>query len=94
MLEEEREFKIRIGPPRMTKYERARIIGARALQISLGAPVLIPLDKDTPRDPVEIAMRELELGILPIIIRRRAPSGEYQDIPLRFLVKASRTSRS
>ena len=69
MLEHEREFKIRIGPPRMTKYERARIIGARALQISLGAPVLIPLDKDTPRDPVEIAMRELELGILPIIIR-------------------------
>ncbi len=94
MLEHEREFKIRIGPPRMTKYERARIIGARALQISLGAPVLIPLDKDTPRDPVEIAMRELDLGMLPIIIRRRAPSGEYQDIPLRFLVKASRTSRS
>jgi len=94
MLEEEREFKIRIGPPRMTKYERARIIGARALQISLGAPVLVPLDKDTPKDPVEIAMRELDLGMLPIIIRRRAPSGEYQDIPLRFLVKASRTSRS
>ena len=93
MLDEERAFKIRIGPPRLTKYERARIIGARALQISLGAPVLIPLDRETPRDPVEIAMRELELGVLPIIIRRRAPSGEYQDIPLKLLVGALRTSR-
>ncbi|MEA1895428.1 MAG: DNA-directed RNA polymerase subunit K [Euryarchaeota archaeon] len=50
-----------------TRYERARIIGARALQISLGAPVLIRPDTG---DPIEIAMRELEVGMLPITVKR------------------------
>jgi DNA-directed RNA polymerase subunit K len=50
-----------------TRYERARIIGARALQISLGAPVLIRPDTG---DPIDIAMRELEEGVLPITVKR------------------------
>ncbi|XGI83343.1 DNA-directed RNA polymerase subunit K [Halorutilales archaeon Cl-col2-1] len=50
-----------------TRYERARIIGARALQISKGAPPLI--DTGT-SDPVLIAERELENGVLPITVRR------------------------
>ena len=50
-----------------TRYERARIIGARALQISLGAPVLIRPDVG---DPIDIAMRELEEGVLPITVKR------------------------
>ncbi|MDP3105373.1 MAG: DNA-directed RNA polymerase subunit K [Candidatus Methanoperedens sp.] len=50
-----------------TRYERARIIGARALQISMGAPVLIEVDK---KEPIEIAYMELEMGVIPITVKR------------------------
>lgn len=57
-----------------TKYERARIIGARALQISQGAPLLIKLSEAELREikfsPVQIAKREFEAGVIPIAIRR------------------------
>jgi DNA-directed RNA polymerase subunit K len=52
-----------------TRFEKARIIGARALQISLGAPVII----DTPEDmidPIRIAMLEFEKGLIPITVNR------------------------
>ena len=52
---------------KMTRYERARIIGARALQISLGAPVLIEIDKG---EPIDLAMAELEQGVIPITVKR------------------------
>jgi len=55
-----------------TKYERARIIGARALQLSLGAPLLIKKPK-TIFDVVEIATVELDGGVLPITIKRPVP---------------------
>ena len=80
--------KIRIGPPKLTKYERARIIGARALQLTMGAPPLIPPEMINTSDPLEIAEKELRLKILPITIRRRLPTGEYQDIPLKWLLEA------
>ncbi|KAJ2323185.1 subunit common to RNA polymerases I, II, and III, partial [Coemansia sp. RSA 2681] len=47
----------RITTPYMTKYERARILGARALQISMNAPVMVELDGDS--DPYDIALKEL-----------------------------------
>jgi len=51
-----------------TRYERARIIGARALQISMGAPVLI---KDIHTvEPIEVAMAELELDLIPITVKK------------------------
>ena len=60
-----------------TKYERARLIGARALQISMGAPLLVKLtEQDLDRinyNPVEIAKMELENGVLPITVRRPMP---------------------
>jgi len=80
--------KIKIGPPRLTKYERARIIGARALQLTMGAPPLIPPEMIDSSDPLEIAEKELKMKILPITIRRRLPTGEYQDIPLKWLLEA------
>ncbi len=83
---EELETKILIGPPKLTRYERARVIGARALQISMGAPILIDLPPNI-KDPIEIAELELEMGVLPMTIRRRKPSGEWQDIPLKWLLK-------
>lgn len=55
-----------------TKYEIARISGARALQLAMGAPLLIKRAKDL-FDTTEIAKIELESGILPITIRRPAP---------------------
>lgn len=50
-----------------TRYERARIIGARALQISMGAPVLL---EDDSGEPIDIAIEELNLGIIPITVKR------------------------
>ncbi len=52
----------------LTRYERARIVGARALQISMGAPTLV--DTNT-TDPIDIALEELRKGIIPITIKRR-----------------------
>ena len=52
---------------KLPRYERARIIGARALQISMGAPVLL---EDDSGEPIEIALRELEMGIIPITVKR------------------------
>jgi DNA-directed RNA polymerase subunit K len=51
-----------------TKYEVARIIGARALMISMGAPVLIKEKKLI--DPIEIAIKELDKDKIPITIER------------------------
>ena len=75
-----------IGPPRLTRFERARIIGARALQISMGAPLLIEPPEGL-IDEIELALMELEAGVLPITIRRELPGGSYQDIPLNLLQK-------
>ncbi|MCS7130994.1 MAG: DNA-directed RNA polymerase subunit K [Archaeoglobaceae archaeon] len=56
-------------PFKYTRFEKARIIGARALQISMGAPVLINTDKT---DPIEIALEEFEKGAIPITVKRRS----------------------
>ena len=57
------------GPDEFTRFERARILGARALQVSLGAPILIDVPS-TLVDPVEIAEREFAAGRIPITVRR------------------------
>ena len=56
---------------KLTKYETARIIGARALQISMGAPLLVDRGKLT--NTIEIAKKEFESGSLPIYIKRVMP---------------------
>lgn len=60
-----------------TKYERARILGSRALQIAMGAPFLVKLEKEDLEkiryNPLEIAKKELEKGVIPITIRRPLP---------------------
>ena len=57
-------------PEEYTRFERARILGARALQVSLGAPILIDVPS-TQVDPVEIAELEFAAGRIPITVRRR-----------------------
>ena len=60
-----------------TKYEIARMIGGRALQIAMGAPFLIKLSKEDIENihfnPVEIAKLEFEKGVLPITVKRPLP---------------------
>ncbi len=73
--------KIQIGPPTLTRFEKARIMGARALQLSLGAPPFIEIPK-TARTSLDIAMEELNRRVIPIIIRRVLPNGDYQNIPI------------
>jgi DNA-directed RNA polymerase subunit K len=54
-----------------TRFEKARIIGARALQLSMGAPsILVEIPKDM-IDPVEIAMLEYDEGAIPITVKRK-----------------------
>ncbi len=52
-----------------TRFEKARIIGARALQISMGAPIVVEASKDI-LDPIDIAMLEFNEGIIPITVKR------------------------
>jgi DNA-directed RNA polymerase I, II, and III subunit RPABC2 len=75
--------KITIGPPTLTRFEKARIMGARALQLSLGAPAFIPIPK-TARISLDISMEELEQKVIPITIRRVLPNGDYQNIPIEY----------
>ncbi|KAK3302004.1 RNA polymerase, subunit omega/K/RPB6 [Chaetomium strumarium] len=67
----------RTTTPFMTKYERARILGTRALQISMNAPVLVDLEGET--DPLQIAIKELKEKKIPLIVRRYLPDGYYED---------------
>ncbi len=64
-IEEELEY---------TKYEKARMIGSRALQLSMGAPFLVKLSPEELTkmryDPLEIALLEYEQGVLPITVKR------------------------
>jgi len=62
---------------KFTKYEKARMIGSRALQISMGAPFMVKLSEDDLKrikfNPVEIAKMEFEKGVLPITVKRILP---------------------
>lgn len=74
----------RITSPYMTKFEKARIIGTRALQISMNAPITIPLDGET--DPLIIAEKELYQKTVPFIVRRYLPDGSFEDWKIQELV--------
>ena len=88
LTEEEIKELIQIGPMILTRFEKARILGTRALQISMGAPVMDQeiMDENTDlSDPLLIATKELEKKLLPISVRRFLPDGRYQDIPISIL---------
>ena len=76
-----KDGQILIGPPMLTRFEKARIMGARALQLSLGAPVFIEIPKNLTTS-LEIAMEELKQRVIPIVIKRTLPNGDYQNLPL------------
>src|SRR3989344_6971280 len=63
--------------PAFTKYEKARILGARALQIAMNAPLLIKIKKEDLEkinfDALKIAEIELDSDVLPISIHKPMP---------------------
>jgi len=68
---------------RLTKYEIARIISARALQLAMGASPLIDTNNLPFNDVISIAEEELRRGVLPITIRRVYPNGKIELISVR-----------
>ncbi len=72
-----KDIKEKIEKVTYTKYEKARMLGSRALQIAMGAPFLIKLEetdlKKIRYNPVEIAKLEFEKGLIPITVRRPLP---------------------
>ncbi|EMR08489.1 hypothetical protein PNEG_03315 [Pneumocystis murina B123] len=74
----------RVTTPYMTKYEKARILGTRSLQISMNAPVLVDLEGET--DPLQIAMKELSQKKIPLLVRRYLPDGSYEDWAVSELI--------
>lgn len=95
-----------IGPPRLTRFEKARILGARAMQLAMGAPPLVEVPPDV-KNPLEIAKLELEKGVLPLVIKRKLPNGKIMYIrasellklkeiwkPLAYKIIESETSKS
>ena len=75
MAEEKTEF---------SKYEKARILGARGLQISMDAPLLIKISEEDLNgvnyDPLRIAEKELDSGVLPISVKRPLPEKEEIEL--------------
>ena len=67
----------RITSKFMTKYERARILGSRALQISKNAPLMV--DPCEESDPYKLAELELSEKKIPFVVRRYLPDGSYED---------------
>ncbi len=69
---------------RFTKYEIARILGARSLQLAMDAPVLLKLSEkeleELNYDPLRIAEKELEHDVLPITVKRPLPKRSEKDI--------------
>ncbi|MBI3840973.1 MAG: DNA-directed RNA polymerase subunit K [Thaumarchaeota archaeon] len=78
------DFVVRIGPAKLTRFEKARIVGARSLQIAMGAPPFVALEGPY-RGPIDVATAELEADALPVSIRRSLPNGITQDIPIKAL---------
>lgn len=68
----------------MTKYERARVLGTRALQLSHGAAPCVNFDNET--DPLAIARKELREKKIPFIIRRYLPDSSYEDFTIDELI--------
>ena len=54
-----------------TKFEKTRIVGARALQIAVGAPLLLDIKRQG--ESLGLARQEFDAGVIPISVRRRMP---------------------
>jgi DNA-directed RNA polymerase subunit K len=71
---------------RLTRFEVARVIGARALQIALGAPILVKLKQER-FDPTSLAEEEFKDCMIPMTIKRTLPSGEVDVVNIKPAIK-------
>jgi DNA-directed RNA polymerase subunit K len=70
---------------RLTRFEVARLIGARSLQIALGAPVLVKTEEIL--DSIKLAKLEFKNKILPITIKRKLPGGEEVVVEIKKAIE-------
>jgi DNA-directed RNA polymerase subunit K len=74
---------LKFDKDKLTKYERARLIGARSLQISMGAPILLKMNakrfEDMHYDPLEIAKQEFVEGVIPLEIIRTVLKDDKEE---------------
>jgi DNA-directed RNA polymerase I, II, and III subunit RPABC2 len=68
----------------MTKYEKAGIIGRRALQIEQNSPIFVDPKGET--NPRRIALMELRAKTIPLIVRRKMPDGSEVDVSVNDLI--------
>ncbi len=68
----------------ITKYEKARVIGTRALQLSLGAPPMVKVEGMT--DVMDIAEKELMEYKIPLIVKRKLPDGTSIDVKVTDMI--------
>jgi DNA-directed RNA polymerases I, II, and III subunit RPABC2 len=80
----EEEAVTRFTSPILTKFERAKILGVRAQQISMSAPIMVEYGDET--DSVEIARKELKEKKIPLIVLRRLPDNTYEKWAVRDLI--------
>ncbi len=72
---------------RLTRFETARLIGARSLQIALGAPILLDPEEIKDLDSIRIAKQEFKNKIIPITIKRKLPRGEEMVIDVKTAIE-------
>ncbi|MFA6268626.1 MAG: DNA-directed RNA polymerase subunit K [archaeon] len=65
---------------RLTRFELTRVLSARSLQLSLGAPPLVKRTSEL--SMLQVAEKELEHGVLPLSILRKFPNGKFKRIEL------------
>jgi DNA-directed RNA polymerase subunit K/omega len=70
-------------PKRMTRFEKAKVLGERASQISQGSPLAI---KTNETDPLRIATEELRARKINMIISRPYPNGTKEDISVKDMI--------
>eukprot|EP00866_Antonospora_locustae_P000192 jgi/Antlo1/192/927 len=74
----------RITSARMTKYEKAYVLGVRSAQLSMNAPPLVDIGEET--DAFEIAVQELRERKIPFVIRRKLPDSTYEDWHIKEMI--------
>ncbi len=70
---------------RFTRFEIARLLGARSLQVSLGAPVLVNIEGN--KTSTEIAKEEFRNEIIPITIKRKLPDGREMVVDVKSAIE-------
>jgi DNA-directed RNA polymerase subunit K len=70
---------------RFTRFEIARLLGARSLQISLGAPLLVSVEGD--KSSIELAKEEFRNKIIPITIKRKMPDGKEVVVDVKSAIE-------